>query len=459
MAVHEPSQASKLLCEFVGTYLLVLTVGCNVLGGSGVWAAVSIAFVLAVSIYAMGGISGANFNPAVSAALAICKSMGGPGIDWGTATIYSVTQIVGGLSAGMCYTLMFGKSFNLEPAGGFGWLNAGICELLYTFMLCFVVLNVAAARKNGRERNQYYGLAIGFVILAGAYGAGAVSGGCFNPAVALTIDVSSASKGFGFCLVYIIFELLGALFAAHLFKAVRPGDFGAEEEQVDNTASSLVGEFLGTYILVLTVGLNVLGSSKAAAFSIAASLTSMIYALGDVSGAHFNPAVSLAVLLCGRCEDFTASKAAAYVVVQVLGGIAAGFTYCFIWAGGTFPLGPQGKSTWSMVAVAEFIFTCLLCYVVLSVAVSPRTKSSHMFGLIIGACVTVGGCAIGGISGGSLNPAVSCGISAAHIVNGGKFYKALLYSMFEFGGAIMAAGLFKTTHAIDEHHEESKSLA
>ena len=74
---------------------------------------------------------------------------------------------------------------------------------------------------------------------------------------------------------------------------MRPEDFSGEKSQV----TELVSEFLGTYMLVLTVGLNVLGKSKAAAFSIAAGPTSMIYALGDVSGAHFNPAVTVAILL------------------------------------------------------------------------------------------------------------------------------------------------------------------
>ena len=73
-------------------------------------------------------------------------------------------------------------------------------------------------------------------------------------------------------------------------------------------------------MLVLTVGLNVLGKSKAGAFSIAASLTSMIYALGDVSGAHFNPAVTVAILASGRCPDLTPSKAAKFIGVQIPGG-------------------------------------------------------------------------------------------------------------------------------------------
>merc|ERR1740138_1199977 len=174
-------------------------------------------------------------------------------------------------------------------------------------------MNVAAAKKNVQEKNQYYGLAIGFVIVAGAYGAGAVSGGCFNPAVALGIDVSSAGLGFGWCGPYILFELVGAGLAAALFQVVRPGDFGGEK----TATTELVSEFLGTYMLVLTVGLNVLGKSKAGAYSIAASLMCMIYALGDVSGAHFNPAVTVAVLASGRCPDLTISKASSFIATQL----------------------------------------------------------------------------------------------------------------------------------------------
>lgn len=90
-------------------------------------------------------------------------------------------------------------------------------------MLCFVVLNVAVSRKN--QGNGYYGLAIGFVIVAGAYGAGAVSGGCFNPAVAWGIDVASIPiGGFKHCLMYTVFEFAGAILATVLFWVCRPDD-------------------------------------------------------------------------------------------------------------------------------------------------------------------------------------------------------------------------------------------
>merc|ERR1719231_2054542 len=109
---------------------------------------------------------------------------------------------------------------NLTPATGFGWWEAGLAEFLYTFMLCFVVLNCAASKKNNPpdDGNQFYGLAIGFVIIAGAYGAGAISGGAFNPAVALGLDVSSAGVGFGWGFAYTAYEVVGAVMACGLFR-------------------------------------------------------------------------------------------------------------------------------------------------------------------------------------------------------------------------------------------------
>jgi len=457
----EPSMFAKCAAEFVGTFLLVFTVGCNVLGGGGMWAGVSIACVLMVSIYAMGGISGGNFNPAVSVTLGISKWLGGPGLDAATVAIYSFVQCLAALSASFSYSALFGKSIPLGPAKGFESWHAGTCELLYTFMLCFVVLNVAAAKKNAQEKNQYYALAIGFVIIAGAYGAGAVSGGCFNPAVALGLDLSSASAphfegtGFGWSGPYIAYELTGALLAAVFFKLVRPEDFGVAK----SLAAEIISEFLGTYMLVVTVGLNVLGKSKAGAFSIAASLTSMIYALGDVSGAHFNPAVTVAVAASGRCPDLTVGKASSFIVTQLVAGIAAAYTYAFVYSGGSFALGPGDGFSWASVTVAETVFTFVLAYVVLCVAVSEHTKASHLFGLAIGSCVTVGGNAIGGISGGSLNPAVSFGIASAQILNGGYGYKALLYSGMEVAGGLAAAGVFKVTHAVDLEEKSDKQEA
>lgn len=435
-----------LACEFIGTFLLVFTVGCNVLSGNAIWGGVSIACVLMVSIYAMGGISGANFNPAVSFALFLSKTFGGNGIDLQTMGAYWVMQMVGACCAKTGYRALYGDYFVLGAGEGYGWLNAALAECLYTFVLCFVVLNVAVAQKNETAQNQFYGLSIGFVIVAGAYGAGGVSGGCFNPAVAF--GITSLSH---WTWLYGVFELLGAALATVVFTMVRPEDYyHARREQLLEKRpliTKLLSEFIGTFVLVLTVGYNVLNRSPAAAFSIAASLMSMIYALGDVSGAHFNPAVTFSIFVCGGIKS---SELARYWVAQFLGGALASFTYACTFQGRTFDVGPKNGSTWVQVMIAEVIFTFLLCYVVLGVAVSPKTKSKEMYGLAIGSCVTVGGFAIGGISGGSLNPAVSFGIATTSFT----FKNAAIYSVFELIGAGLAAGLHKVTHEPEPEQKE-----
>eukprot|EP00747_Dinoflagellata_sp_TGD_P126035 gnl/TRDRNA2_/TRDRNA2_174230_c4_seq8.p1 gnl/TRDRNA2_/TRDRNA2_174230_c4~~gnl/TRDRNA2_/TRDRNA2_174230_c4_seq8.p1 ORF type:complete len:493 (-),score=94.56 gnl/TRDRNA2_/TRDRNA2_174230_c4_seq8:107-1474(-) len=448
----------KYVAEFVGTFLLVFTIGCNVLTGSAVWAATSIASVLMVSIYALGGVSGANFNPAVSLTLGLSQKL-----DWMTVGIYCVTQLVAGIAAGFCYIGLMGEAFNLAPTKGYAWWQAGLAEVLYTFMLCFVVLNVAASKRHS-GKNQFYGLAIGFVIVAGGYGAGHISGGCFNPAVAFGIDVSSAKLGFGWALAYTGFEVVGAALAAALFRVCRPEDFNdslhgaAVEHYHYELPSKLCSEFLGTYFLVLTVGLNVLGGSPAGAFSIAAALMVMIYALGTCSGAHFNPAVTAAILLSGRGK-ISPGDAAAYVAVQLVGGIAAAVTYVAMENGKSFPLGPGANYGWAAVGVAEVMFTFILCFVVLAVATTKKALS-EFFGFAIGSCVTVGGCAIGAVSGGSLNPAVSVGIATGALKDSsGEFWHCAVYTLFELIGAGMATGIFMVTHESEYATEPEKEGA
>jgi aquaporin Z len=408
-----------------------------------------------VSIYAMAATSGANFNPAVSMALGVSGKL--PLVEMG---IYIVVQLIAGIIAGLSYYGLFGTVFNLQPGKvgslQFGWWEAGLVEILYTFMLCFVVLNVATARKN--DGNQYFGLAIGFVIIAGGYAGGPVSGGCFNPAVAFGIDVSSAGIGFGWAWAYLGFEMIGAGLASLAFRVVRPDEFYGDPTY--GLGQKLFAEFLGTYFLVLTVGLNILNGGISAVWSIAASLMCMIYALGSVSGAHFNPAVTFAIVCAGR-RKIPIAEAAMYAVVQIIAGIVASFTYAAVYHGKTFFLLPNKADgyDWADVACGEIVFTFVLCYAVLCVATTtppgPREPHSRdMFGLVIGSCVTVGGFAVGPAGSGALNPAVAIGVASANIMNGGIFVNAMAYVAFEIIGAAIAAAAFHVTHA-----SEYKTLA
>jgi len=451
----EESAVARYAAEFVGTFMLIFTVGCNVITGQSVWGGVSIACVLTVMIYALGKSSGGNFNPAVSVSLGVAGKL-----PWSEVGIYCAVQILAGMAAAFAYVGFFGAqySFNLGPANGHSWWQACVVELIYTFMLCFVVLNVAASKVHA-GKNQFYGLAIGFVVVAGAYGAGSVSMGCFNPAVAMAIDTASWWIGFQYGPIYTVFEIIGGVLAAVLFKICRPEE--NDQEELEGApeypmSSKLLSEFLGTYMLVLTVGLNVLGGSQAGAFSIAASLMCMIYALGTCSGAHFNPAVTVAIIASGR-DKCSVSDGIQYIGAQIVAGIFAAFTYSAIMNGETFQLKPDAYK-WNQVVIAEFMFTFVLAFVVLSVA-TVKSSLSEYFGFAIGMCVTVGGCAIGKVSGGSLNPAVSIGISSSHIISGGGFWPCLVYSVVEIVAGAAAAGVFMLTQPSEFLDDEGETTA
>lgn len=432
--------SAKYLAEFLGTYILVLTVGCNVLSDNKVWGATSIACVLMVLVYSLGAVSGANFNPAVTSAL-LCSRC----INAVDACGYIVVQLIGGLGGGATAKLIFKHSIHLAPAHGFTWIEAGVVEVLYTCMLCFVVLNVACSKVSAAP-NQFYGLAIGFVIIAAGYGPGAVSLGAFNPAVAVGIDIPSWNQdlGYGWCFYYMGFEMIGAVLASLLHRIVRPGEYGAGSGEA-TMANALMSEVLGTFFLVLTVGFNVLSKSPAAAWSIAAALMCMVYALGGVSGAHYNPAVTFAVLLSGRGKSGGAGYAAMYMAAQIAGAVVAGIVYSMTLKD-SFPIGPKGGYPWFSALAAELVFTFVLTFVVLCVATSMNFQR-EMFGLAIGACVTVGGVAIGDISGGVLNPAASIGIEAAHALKGGGLGNSLIYAAVQFAGGALAAAVFRVTNS------------
>jgi len=443
------STGQKCISEFLGTFILVATVGANVLTGSSTWAVLSIASSLMVAIFALASVSGANFNPAVSLALFLNGSM-----KASEMAMYMVSQLAGGITAALCATAAFGEFSNFGPAGKYTWVEAGIAETLYTFMLCFVVLRAAVADCNP-STNEYFAVAIGFVVVAGGYAAGGISGGAFNPAVAFGLDVASAHLGVKYCFVYTGFELLGAALAVAVHKVVDTGAKGTS-----TFMQKAVSEFVGTYFLVLTVFLNVTGASPAGGLSIAASLMCMIYALGSVSGANFNPAVTLALLITGK-GGMTMSLAPMYMVMQVLGGFAAGATSIAITGTQLTLLPPNFGYTPAL--IGETFYTFVLCFVVLNVACTTMPEklmgggpAAQIYGWAIGFCIMVGAGASGNVSGAALNPAVALPIDV--MGKGGMKMHSLGYTGVEFVGAALAAGAMMAVRPAEFGKEGKKPL-
>ena len=172
--------------------------------------------------------------------------------------------------------------------------------------------------------------------------------------------------------------------------------------------NKLATEFIGTFFLVLTIGCTVIGTAGSLVIppvAIGAALMVMVYAGGHISGAHYNPAVTLGVLVRGRC---TAREAVGYIISQCLGAFAAAMVVGFFKSG--IPVTP-GEIDATKAVVAEFLFTFALVYVVLNVATAKATANNSFYGLAIGSTVMVGAFAVGSISGGAFNPAVALGIT------------------------------------------------
>jgi aquaporin Z len=207
------------LTEAIGTFFLVLTIGLTTLGGVAM-APLAIGSALMVMVYMGGHVSGGHYNPAVSLAVMMRGKLDGKEL-----LPYWASQVVGAfLAAAVVYALV-GQTFAPAPGADASTMGALLVEFLFTFALCLVVLNTATATAT--EGNSFYGLAIGFTVMVGAFSGGGISGGAFNPAVGIGPIVMNAIAGggtFGDIWLYLVGPLLGAVVAAMVFKIQNPGD-------------------------------------------------------------------------------------------------------------------------------------------------------------------------------------------------------------------------------------------
>ena len=169
--------------------------------------------------------------------------------------------------------------------------------------------------------------------------------------------------------------------------------------------SKLIAELIGTFFLALTICTAAVHGSAGdyAPFAIAATLMVMIYAVGHISGAHFNPAVTVAVWLRGACEK---SDVVPYISVQALAGVLAAIVSQEILLAHEPSVTAIDMDATNALA-AEFLYTFALVYVILNVATSDATQGNGYYGAAISFVVLAGALTVGGISGGSFNPAVS----------------------------------------------------
>ncbi len=205
----------KYAVEFIGTFFFVLTVGLTVIDpGAGIAAPLAIGSVLMVMVYAGGHISGGHYNPAVT--LAVWLRGRCPASD---VPFYMIAQWLAAVAAGLLSLYLKGNP-ELTPMSP-NVVYALIVEFLFMFALAYVVLNTATSKNTAG--NSYYGLAIGFTVVIAVYSAGAISGGAFNPAIALGITVMGISAVSNIW-IFLVANFLGGAAAAVVFNALNPDD-------------------------------------------------------------------------------------------------------------------------------------------------------------------------------------------------------------------------------------------
>jgi len=484
----------KLVAEALGTFILVFVV----ISAGGILAPIAIASSLMVGIFAFGPLSGANFNPAVSTGLRMCNLWHEPSDDdeeWGLDCkewgLYILVQLLGALLA--CFSALglqkrgnanfrlpvFPPHYAAQADGTAGaeveWYKIAVAEMVFTAMLVFVVLNTAVLQSS--KGNSYFGLAIGFTIVAATVAVGTISGAVLNPAVVFAITMANAMTGqteWGHALwmfpFYAVFQLLGGVLAATIFYLLRRDEFDDEHENKSTISHGLGvtfgAELCGTFFLALTVALGIMGGSPLLALGIASALMVMVYSLGSCSGANFNPAVSTAMLVFGKLGNKDNSAVvvwATYCAAQIIGGLWGVWLAIFITTSHKCDaLGlpslltyrndaPKGGPFPDAISVcgAEFFFTFMLVLVFLNTAVVNAPNS--YFGISIGFVMVAAFASVGSISGAMLNPAVTIGLSisvwlwdvdgaeTAAGIGQGKNFWFLLYVVVQVAAGAVAA--------------------
>jgi aquaporin Z len=207
----------KYAVEAIGTFFLVLTVGASVYSGSAL-APLAIGASLMIMVYAGGHISGGHYNPAVTMAALVRGRIAGR-----EAVGYWIAQLIAGVVAAVVVRSLVTPPTPVKTLHLTGsTLGAAfVFEALFTFALAYVVLNVATSKDH--PNNSFYGLAIGFTVAAGAFAVGGISGGVFNPAVALGGSVMGLFA-WSQLWMYLVAQLIAGAAAGLVFRALNPSD-------------------------------------------------------------------------------------------------------------------------------------------------------------------------------------------------------------------------------------------
>eukprot|EP00434_Breviolum_minutum_P010304 symbB.v1.2.009093.t2/scaffold573.1/size222803/2 len=443
--------------EFLGSAVLSFTVGCNVLSSpSFSWETssreiASIAAALLAMTSAFGPISGGHFNPSVSVAMLCAGKM--QVLD---TLVYVLVQVAGSTAAMLFISNLFQPS--VVPIVG----RDIAVEMIYAFMLNFVTLCVSGKRNNPEnEPNQFYGIASSTILAAGLAST-RLKSGVFNPGITIGLGINQMGFEVPNNAVFVLVQLVAGVLAAALFRLLRPEEKLSNEQlptYVPSLAVRLCSECLGTTFLMLTLGL----SSSENVWAAPCALVGLVYALGDLSGGHFNPAVTAAVVL-SRTRLLISSDLLGYWFAQVTGCLIAAVMCLYLITDFQWDLGPKAPFQAGGAYIMEFTFSIVLCLTVLAVScikgITSIYSRNFYFGLAIGLALLTGSLCSAKVSGACMNPAVSLAVAISSLMEGRTsvaFY-ASNYCVAELFAGVTAAMLFRSTHAREYVTKDSSRM-
>lgn len=437
------------ISELLGTFFLCTIISWTVtqgkVTGAGEVTGLAIGMAVMVSVYITAAHSGGHINPAVSLAIFLSgdsfhETRKVP-FSFVNLLGYWLMQFTGALLAGGVSFAMWGQHATTPndatgwpatagfPARGadVGWGSAYLVEMFGTCTLCLVVLNVATCRApeeggggSANAGNSTFGLAIGSVIAAWAIGGGGISGGAYNPAVGTMPVIWQTTSDWT---LYLLGPFSGAILAFCIFFITNPMEFVGEDTPKARALLAIddeTTEFFGTMLFAMLISLVGGSGSALGGVAIGLMLLSLVYMGGHISGGHYNPAVTLAVTLRGKCPLM---KCPIYIACQSCGAlIGGGIAHAITQEGSKhsygFPsFGKNPKTSgqalqdpmydFGQAFGAELLGTYILCITVLFTATCDKKNVNNSFyGLAIGFAVMISAYAFGPVSGGAFNPAV-----------------------------------------------------
>ena len=415
--------------EFTGTFFLAFFISSNSVSQSA--APYAIGFGLIAMIYIFAGISGAQFNPAVSVALLATGN-----VSIFEATYCIIAQLLAVLMAGL---IGWGLYDDIWSDVGYPQVHdknkrpqAFVAEMVLTFALVWSVLNFANNKQIAH--NSFYGMTFGFLVTSGALVIATISGACFNPAVAILTLLHGVYNDMW---VFALGPMAGSIFASLVFLF---------EQQIDPFYRKFTTEFIGSFYIAWIVALTSNSENAGGYLALGFMTSSMVYSCRHNSGGYLNPSVTLAVYIRGLFERPQVLKlweCGLYMLVQILAAFSAAGVAIYVNDGVdkiAYPTIYTEFYTEKAALVLQMIFSFALVITVLHTATnSSYIKHDDYFGFAIG-CVTIG-CSLsyGSVAGGALNPGLSAALS---LVTGRHIDQIWIYIVGDFIGAVAAAGMY-----------------